>query len=398
MVLNIQMLLLFSFLLMVLLQQHCIAGKEYVWRNLTDEEMTTWYSPTDLCILNTDIKNKFPQDIRSVLCHNVSRGNRRLHCGIGMGNSNNPCFGPYATARPHFRMGVDGYTNYSSKPLLEAFQRLHSQNTTLILLGDSTTRQKIQAMECELLREYPRIKANGNLWGILPCESKFTIWLPGTTRPFIIRIISVGPNSADCLKNGLNHQAPYGGVFENAAHLIARENREYKNSVFVIANLGLWYNDVEKYSRVMPGMLAWLQTVAKPINATDIAHNAQYNIKNTVVWHETYAQHWINPWNTGYFAKPQSEFQESQWMVVDMWNMSAKEFIVPWCCSPITNTSRGADWRNDIAHDLIKPLAKPKERLFPDIGVLPMASITRYVSYRISKCFLDPFISLFCCV
>lgn len=130
-----------------------------------------------------------------------------------MGNNNYPCYGPFKEARPHFKqgwckyiysniyyilcicvcggisynystilesilyyriqytttttttytntitiviittiLGIEGYTNASSKPLYETFMLLIKHNTTLVLLGDSSMRQKLQSLECEIHR------------------------------------------------------------------------------------------------------------------------------------------------------------------------------------------------------------------------------------------------------
>lgn len=309
-------------------------------------------------------------------------------------------------------MGLEGFTNFSSKPLLDAFNHFIDSNTTLVLLGDSTTRQKLQAMQCEIERENSKIRTNGNIWGILPCNTKYYIYLPGG-RSFYVRIISMGPNSADCLKNGLGKNAIANGVFENAAYVIDRENNVYNRSVFIVANMGLWYNDEHEYAQVVPPLLDWLQQVATSSYPSNIdfakinlsepeeahmhplrnnlnagtelkishdthKHAQQLRLKNTVVWHESFSQHWANPWGSGYFAKPSVEHQVSEWLH-HAGNYSAiptVEYVSPFCCRAITNTSRMADWRNDIVNG---HLQKPHST-YKNINLFPMASITRYTS------------------
>lgn len=390
-----------------------VEARPYVWRNLTEEELQTWYSPTDLCVLNSTNKFAFPQDIRKDECYQYSRGNRRIHCSVGMGNNNNPCFGPFAEGRPHFRQGVDGFTNVSSTPLLKAFERFADTNTTLFFLGDSTTRQKLQALDCEIHREHPGIRTHGNIWGILPCNTKYTIILPDK-RSIYLRVISLGPNSATCLKGGQGRSGPSNGAFENAAYMIDRENNVFNRSVFVVANMGLWYNDETEYATVMPPLLEWLQRVAtfsyasvinfQNVNLStveDLADTASvllshaagaqsttaqsrhnvvkharvHNLRNTVVWHESFAQHWVNPWGTGYFAKPSLEAQTQGWQQYagNYSKISTADYVTPFSCRKVTNTSYMADWRNDIVTDILKS----PDRNLKDIVVFPMAQITR---------------------
>ena len=410
-------------------------AREYKWRDLTEQELNEWYTPTDLCVLNSTEKFTFPQDTRKNECFHVSRGDRRIHCNVGMGNNNKPCFGPFNEARPHFKRGIDGFTDRHSKPLMKAFRYFADTNTTLILLGDSTTRQKLQLLDCQIHLEDPRIKTYGNIWGILPCHTKYTIILPDK-RSIYIRIISMGPNSSNCLKGGLGKLSPALGAYENAAYYIDKENNILNKSVYVIANIGLWYNDeIEYYNTVKP-VLKWLQTVAnmsyisnlnfQNINISTIEdekldttmlllnnhksseqnsiynkqkqqeynnnnnnnnnnnyihsvynHSKIYKLKNTVVWHETFSQHWINPWNTGNFAKPSLEEQNQIFKLYEgnYSSIPTKEYATPFGCKPITNTSYMADWRNDIIKDLLK---NPKNG-YGDIHLFPIADITRLV-------------------
>jgi hypothetical protein len=331
-----------------------------------------------------------------------------------MGNNNNPCFGPFADGRPHFKQGVDGYTDASSKPLLRAFRHFADSQTTLIFLGDSTTRQKLQALDCEIHREDPRIKTYGNIWGILPCNTKYTIVLPDK-RSVYMRIISLGPNSATCLKGGLGRNAISNGAFENAAYIVDRENNVFNRSVFVVANMGLWYNDETEYEKVMPPLLQWLQSVATFTYASNInfdnvnmstiedladttnvllsnhqptssstvaprahstaAHAKAHKLRNTAVWHESFLQHWINPWGTGYFAKPSLEHQMDGWKAYNgnFSQVPPAEYVTPLSCRKVTNTSWMADWRNDIVHAILTDDSSELQ----EVVVFPMADITR---------------------
>jgi len=306
-------------------------------------------------------------------------------------------------------MGLEGFTNFSSKPLIEAFNHFIDTNTTLVLLGDSTTRQKLQALQCEIEREDHKIRTNGNIWGILPCNTKYYIYLPGG-RSFYVRIISMGPNSADCLKGGRAKNAIANGVFENAAYVIDRENNVYNRSVFVVANMGLWYNDEHEYASVVPATLDWLEQVATSSYPSNLdlpqfnlslpeethihplrtsanlgttpkslidtaAHAAELKLKNTVVWHESFSQHWANPWGSGYFAKPTVEHQVSEWSQF-AGNYSAiptVDYVSPFCCRAITNTSYMADWRNDIVNAQLKKV----DSMYKNVHLFPMADITR---------------------
>lgn len=357
----------------------------FSWRDLTETELAEWYTPADLCVLNTSMKSSFPQDIRGKECAAFTRGSRRMFCGVGMGNNNYPCYGPFGDARPSFKRGVEGYTNASAKPLLEAANRLMDSNSVLLLLGDSTMRQKLQALQCEIAREVPNARFNGNLFGIVPCDTLLHVYFPGG-RELQVYGISLGPRALECVAKHLPPREggrPYSlkeveamfaedparGVTFNANKIVEYVNDVTNRSVTIIANTGLWYNKPDEYRQIMPGILDWLLRVQRRQHAHD---PVQYKLSNRVAWHETLRQHWISLDGTGYFQVSVVDQQEAEWKTqgLEQDNVTLSEFMVPHCCHRITNAS---DWRNDIVHDLIRR----NEQLKVSIPILPMADISR---------------------
>jgi hypothetical protein len=83
---------------------------------------------------------------------------------------------------------------------------------------------------------------------------------------------------------------PSNGIFQYAK-LFIEDIMESKNqSVLMIANTGLWFNTVEAFTEVMPGILEWLYRL-----------NTMINRRNKVFWHETVSQHWMSVDNSGFF-------------------------------------------------------------------------------------------------
>mmetsp|Transcript_15303 Transcript_15303/g.20974 ORF Transcript_15303/g.20974 Transcript_15303/m.20974 type:complete len:279 (-) Transcript_15303:257-1093(-) len=278
-----------------------------------------------------------------------------------MGSNNHACYAPFGAARPSYKRGVQGYTNFDSKPLLEFLTQLYETNTTLVIIGDSTSRQKLQALECELLREDKRVKVRGHLWGTLPCNTTLKVYLPpDKQRLTVIQSISMGPNSATCLKGGKGASAPASGAFENAQFIVDQLTASNR-SVFIVANIGLWYNDLDLFNEVVPPVLQWLLEVAR-----------QPHRSNVVTWHETFSQHWINPTGSGYFSKGYADLQERQPAFKLPHLVDAFDYQVPTCCRHVTNTSYLADWRNDVIHTHLHKMDRNGL-----ISVLPMAAITR---------------------
>jgi hypothetical protein len=359
-------------LALLVLLPHVLASRpipgERVWRDLTEKEMSEWYSPVDRCVLESSNRFTSAQEIRRN-CTYLKLGGWR-GCAVGMGSNNFPCYPPFAGARKGFLRGVEGYTNHSHMPLLNAFRELAAANSALILLGDSTMRQKLAALRCELMREDHTSWIEGNLRGILPCHTNLTIHFDSNTNALRLHGISIGPNSVNCLRGGLGKRHPH-GIFENARDLLRRINEEDEQSMLVVANLGLWYNDDMVFRRVVPDVLEWLHNVS-----VSGPSDGKW-LRNTVRWHETMAQHWSNEIGSGYYYRPFSEEKERVWEAKGIGEdvFSVEEFQTPTCCAPITNTTRGSDWRNEVAMDYLGEM-KTQGR-GSDIELIPFSDVTR---------------------
>lgn len=421
---SLHLLLLFFFFFLVLLVGCVHAKEEFVWRDLTPDELKGWYSPTDLCALQNTNYKAFPQDVRAKNCSQYSGGNKRLHCGVGFGANNKPCYGPYGAARPSYKRGVEGYTDFTRKPLTNAFRQLIKTNTTLLIVGDSTMRQKIQAMECQLLREDPRIRVRGDMFGILPCDTTVRIMFPDGKEAMVFAV-SLGPNSIKCLKNGLHRKAPADGIFENIESILERiiapkcettngaskdvssgsstekQLLKIKNTVcaggntstdvhtglsvgrnvLLVANMGLWYNEAmsggehgevrtkSEFERALPTVLSFLSRIASWPNRSNI-----------VAWHESSSQHWKSIDGSGYFDLKLVDNQETEFLFKNPQNIPIADFQIPQCCKAITNTSEEADWRNYLVKKQLQALGlAPTAAQTQKIQYLPYADITRAV-------------------
>ena len=354
-------------ILLLLIQCECIVhdltldNKEMLeWRGLTDVELTQWYSKVDLCMLNQTEIVKFPGVIRREKCGWI-RGQQSV-CGVGMGTIGEPCHSPYL-GRTSYKKGVKGYSNASATPLLDAFHNLKQSNAVLLLVGDSTMRQKLQALECEIRRENRNIRVDGWFRAVLPCHTKLKITFPDGNFTEV-HGLSIGPNSANCLVGGLGKDAPYDGIFENAEHFVRGINFNQSKSVLIVANAGLWYNSEAKFSYAMPGVLQWLHNVQRIKNASNI-----------VAWHETMSQHWESLTGNGYYFKEISDRIEYLWLngSINLFNMTPHEVHVPTCCHKISNYTESADWRNYI----IKQFIRSNTQYSNDILYFPFADATR---------------------
>lgn len=349
----------------ITLPKDILTKENFQWKDLTESELNNWYTPLDLCTLNSSRRADFPQDIRANDCRHLSFGSRRLHCGVGMGSNNHACNAPYQ-GRPHFKRGISGFTDHSKTPILNTMKELLRTNTSLVFIGDSTMRQKLNALDCELMREDHKARIQGPKHGILPCYTLLKIFLPKKAGTLDLHGVAMGPSAYECLKGGVGKTDPVIGTFENAREVVNRITKEENRSVLIVANMGLWFNDEDPFQRVLPTVLDWL------VSVVDMKDK-----NNVVAWHETMSQHFINEIGSGYFFKPLVDDQEVSWKDgrVNLTSIDTTKLIVPNCCSSISNTTFLADWRNDLVRVHLSKNSRSDK-----IHYLPFADMTRDVA------------------
>jgi hypothetical protein len=131
-------------------QDHDLKNKisiNYMWRNMTTEEINGWYNTNDLCFLNNRRGDKKKcQRNRPVM---------GMYCGLGMGGCPYP-----VTNREYFYRVLEGFENPFEKPLTSFVKYLSQRNQTMVFVGDSLMLQTFQAFVCQLDREGLIIEAN----------------------------------------------------------------------------------------------------------------------------------------------------------------------------------------------------------------------------------------------
>ena len=346
------------------------------WRDLTPQELDTWYSPFDLCMMNTSDYDKSPQLIKREHCSTASVKITATGvlgvCRVGMGSNKKECSAPYA-GRKSYRKGIDGYTDASATPLIETFQRFSDTNTVLVLLGDSTMTQKRLALDCELQRESgPKMRINGTKGskGVLPCHSQESVMMVQvidkvTKKPAFVDVhgINMGPSSLTCLEGWSKGQKrPPEDNFEIARKILKDINFVNKKNMFIVANAGLWFNDRKQFSRSVDSMLNWLSDVA-----------STPGFRNVVYWHETMAQHWPNELKNGYFDLALGKIHKEK-MNDTKWKEDPVLYQVPGCCVNIEDKREEVDWRNSVIKQRIK------EMDIKNVLIMPFADITKEVA------------------
>lgn len=221
-------------------------------------------------------------------------------CTVGWGHMGYPCFQPFIS-RLHFRRGLTGFTDATRPILSETIVNLAKSNVTLVVLGDSTSRQKILAMQCQIQRESHKSKIEPlAFWKIAPCHEKSTIYIRKKGFENVqlnIHQISMGPNALSCLKNEtlstIMHQTKppkditnSERMFYIAKNIINHINMFENQRVFVIANMGLWFNDQSLYMQNIPPIVEWLKSVSE--------YKFNDSRRNIVAWHESLHQHYYS--------------------------------------------------------------------------------------------------------
>lgn len=320
----------------------------------------------DLCLLKSEDKMKFPMDQRAGNCSNLKGGKG---CGVGLGHVGHVCYPPYSS-RLHFKRGLVGYSDGSKQTLTDTFTRLAQLNVSVVFIGDSTTRQKVVAMDCQLKRESWKNYISGLTYrSILPCHSKMTIGLNKGVTTLDLHQISMGPNSKQCLEGGVGNTNHIVGVYENARHIVNYINKVENRSVLLLANLGLWYNDVDSFDVAVPHVLNWLKDVS-------MTGGEGTGAKNIVAWHETMRQHYDSDIGNGYFIKEVVDAKEASWNTETFnyfYNVTVKDWHVPNCCQDIRLP--GNDWRNEIVTKHVK-----EKKLEKNIMMLDFADATTALS------------------
>jgi len=115
-------------------------ASEESWLDLTMTELKAWYRPYDVCMLRNEANvNK---------CQHLLKTEDDFMC-----SATRKC--AFQPASLHRRPADYGTHRSEDKPVLDLVRNLNVTNRRLVVVGDSISRQMLQAMTCELIREDP---------------------------------------------------------------------------------------------------------------------------------------------------------------------------------------------------------------------------------------------------
>lgn len=293
---------------LILLCLHPKVASLYVWRNLTSAEYREWYTEQEIAYL----EDKNRRD-----------GNPLSHY----------CSDPRLSIHPHFKMGLEGYSNKSKnmlKPLLDRLWSIKS-NITLCFVGDSlmTNRahffiQDIKRIQVDFKEETSRL---GNFDLIThPAHQKIVLQTSKLTL------------------NRFNETT--GVYYSNAAEDIDYVNLVEKRDALILVTMGAWFNIQRDYMSQMAPVVSWLQSLAQ-----------RAEVKNKVVWLTGIPQHWESENGYWYGGKgPGVNGNEGE-------NM----------CRPIVDTDPKKDWRNEMVRQHLRNISDQYIEIFDDRDIyLPL--------------------------
>ena len=243
----------FSFLVIVLfllLASDVLSSSTYIWRNLTSDEYTHWYTRYEIAHLEDDSRNDNPFNFF--------------------------CNQPHSSTHPHFKMGLEGYSDIRDNKLLPLLKSLwrDTNNVTLIVIGDSiTTNNRIRFFILDIKR---------NFYGDIDEKQLKKITQGENSRVEIHNLKTnqkISIHGAHFTPNELNKTT--GNYHENAIKVINYVNLVEKRNAMIMFMMSARFNKEDKLlSQIMP-MVQWLQSIAQRKAA-----------KNKVIWLTTIPQHY----------------------------------------------------------------------------------------------------------
>ena len=289
--------------------------------------MSEWYSPSELCLLNTSDFGVRPLlSLRTHCSHPIHRP-----CMAGMGHKTSLCMGQYV-ARKSYLFGYDEYSNATIRPADRLISALYSRNASLVIIGDSMGRQYFDFFQCEVRRE------GGN-------AVMLSHFLPG--KYFLSsRLISHAGNESISL-----HFIPASELHDkDILSALRRIHNEHHRILFAV-NTGLHHHDESLYPAAVRDLLSGLEPF---YSSTD----------SRVVWLETTHENFPNSvQQNGYYSGNESARHIKELSAL-RYDVTSHPRIFEELCPLIKNTSWRADWRNYIAELLVRKLGHPQVSFF----------------------------------
>ena len=310
------MLSLFCLLFFLQKLSHVSSSSSYAWRNMTSQEYKEWYTHHEIRHLEDDNEKD----------ENVGHIPFSWYCAH-----------PHLSTHPHFKMGLEGYSDINDnklKPLLESLWP-DKNKVTLIFIGDSLTGNRIQYFLWDMKR------LHGDLLDKYTIEvGRLSNVSPGNNYRLQIRHVTTDQkiqlHEAHLTLNEFNQTT--GVYYGNAEDIVNYVNLVEKRNALIMITMGAWFNEESKFLSQMTPVVSWLQSVAQ-----------RKDVKNKVVWFSTIPQHFetSNGYWSGWGPGPNGDAEENQ-------------------CKPLKSEDPKLDWRNELVRQHLHNISDQYIEIFND--------------------------------
>lgn len=290
------------------------------WVTLNTSEMSSWYTPMDLCILQSNSTIIDIETFKEENCSEYVDTEIPFHlqrfCSIGT-SLGKQCPLPLSTRSYFAKRLNDPFSGRSekSKPLDVALMKLAAKRQALVFIGDGLTKQNQIALICEIHRTSSTpVNIYGDFYGtnitIEWPENDLSIdihyFYVRTLRNFANKNKALPISNTGSSANNNSNTSPTTPMLKERFQSLL----DTYTGLVVIANVGAWYNTRDKFRNDIAPFLRWLGDIGKD---------------NLIFFRETASQHW-NHTNNGYFANDGSSTYGE--------------------CVPLADSTPELDWRN----------------------------------------------------
>mmetsp|Transcript_9435 Transcript_9435/g.9500 ORF Transcript_9435/g.9500 Transcript_9435/m.9500 type:complete len:429 (+) Transcript_9435:70-1356(+) len=335
--------IIFLLIIIIIMDFPLVSSKDYNWTWIPSKNLTSWYQPWEICVLKS---SDILQDIKD-----TKRKCMEIHGkpsdGIGMRNGwgafrcragglrdgRFPCRKTNDSSlrsRSHLTSVILGYDDPSRTYVKDIFLHLALANSSLLLVGDSFTKELGQALTCEI----ERAALQPFSWTTVISR----VHLPPSTFSATSHLSHLSPHThhVPLERVVFNHLKPhFTNLYDLDRHLSVRLSDPSQQGLLIIFNIGVWYNDYsQKYNKEiykyhLSSLLVVLNSLKKRYPNKAVGY----------LWTETTAQHYPHPsrYNGSY---PGNGYH------------TGSERSPP--CAAIPRPERDLDWRNQEADALLR--------------------------------------------
>jgi hypothetical protein len=319
-----------------------------LWKTIRKTKLIKWLTPLDVCILsnpygfNVSAYHYATTNCSKLLPRRKDQSNQTLlFCSIGLGLGRT-CVAPHLERSYFDKETIGAVTGNTTRyNIKSAMRQLVKFKKSLIFVGDSLTRQSVQALFCEIMRLEPSVQLRGDLmnphnvtatWPAKDSRQRSSLsihYIQYTGNPHN-HVIEGGADAPGqpARDGGGNIHTPDHPSHIDLAELKARVSAIEEQSVggvVLVLNIGAAYMSRMKFRDDIREVLDWMDRLGS---------GGEGGKNSLALFRETAAQHW-NHTSYGYRSSEVSSDTPSQ-------------------CVPLEDNSAVLDWRNQEVRSYIQ--------------------------------------------